>query len=285
MGRKRYENNGDGTFTSKDFGGPSSALGWPIFGDYNNDGFLDVLMMFCPNARNTLYWHNGNINHWLKVKLDGRASNRSGIGSKGGLNATIGGTNFWQMREVSCENGYAGQNGLLAHFGLGDATDVTMLRIEWPSGIVEELPDVAANQSLTVEESQSYGGQRPALTGVEKTVSGLHLTITEPDATARYLIEASTDLTSWTKLMARTSAGGTTNYLDRRLQEWHRRLNQAHFDTAALRACRSWRVVHPRGSNIVTRSLLCGNERVIEYGTPIGSRSGDEHDYREATVS
>ncbi len=215
-----FRNNGDGTFTSKDFGGPTSALGWPIFGDYNNDGFLDVLMMFGPNTRHTLFRHNGNTNHWLKVRLDGRASNRSGIGAKVRIHATIGGTNFWQMREISGQGVLGYDNGLLAHFGLGDATNVTTLRIEWPSGIVQELPDVAANQSLTVVESQSYGGQRPALTGAHKTVSGLHLTITEPDATARYLLEASTDLTSWTKLMARTSVGGTTNYLDSRMTNY-----------------------------------------------------------------
>ena len=85
-----------------------------------------------------------------------------------------------------------------------------------------------------------------------------------------------------------TPEAGAPGFWSSRLfptSEWHRRLNRADFDTAALRACRSWRFVHPRGSNIVTRSLLCSNERVIEYGTPIGSRSGDEHDYREATVS
>ena len=216
-----FRNNGDGTFTYRNLGGPSSTLSWPVWGDYNNDGFLDVLMgPPVSGGRNSLFRHNGNTNHWLKVTLDGRASNRSGIGARVRVHATIGGTNFWQMREISGQGVLAYDNGLLAHFGLGDATNVTTLRIEWPSGIVQELPDVAANQSLTVVESQSYGGQRPALTGVNKTVSGLHLGITEPDATARYLLEASSDLTSWTKLMARTSAGGTTNYLDSRMTNY-----------------------------------------------------------------
>ena len=54
--------------------------------------------------RNLLYRNNGNTNHWLKVKLDGRASNRSGIGAKVRAQATINGQTFWQMREISCEN-------------------------------------------------------------------------------------------------------------------------------------------------------------------------------------
>jgi hypothetical protein len=210
-----FRNNGDGTFTSKTVGGPTSLVGgWPVWGDYDNDGFPDVLMAYGDGRRNSLFRHNGNTNHWLKVKLDGRASNRSGIGAKVRVHATIGGTNFWQMREISGQGLVQYDNGLLAHFGLGDATNVTTLRIEWPSGIVQALPNVAANQFLTVVECQSYTNAPPQFSGVANDVAGVQLSITEPASNARYLLEASSDLVSWTKLMARTSAGGTALFTD-----------------------------------------------------------------------
>ncbi|MEI2723255.1 MAG: CRTAC1 family protein [Verrucomicrobiota bacterium] len=156
-----YRNNGNCSFTLNDVGSPTSVVGgWHVLGDYNNDGFLDIFVAFGPNKRNLLFRHNGNANHWLKVKLDGRASNRSGIGAKVRVNATIGGTNFWQMREISGQ-GLGLDNGLLAHFGLGDATNVTTLRIEWPSGIVQVVTNVTANQFLTVVESGLRGRSAP----------------------------------------------------------------------------------------------------------------------------
>lgn len=209
-----FRNNGDGTFTSQALGVLTSITGgWFIWGDYDNDGFLDALMQFGLDTRNRLFRSDGNANHWLKVKLDGRASNRSGIGAKVRAQATIGGRTFWQMREISGQ-GHGWDNGLLAHFGLGDATNVTTLRIEWPSGIVQELPNVAANQSLTVVESQGYTNAPPQIASAVNDTSGLQLAITEPAAGARYVLEASTDMTTWTKLLARTSTGGTCQFTD-----------------------------------------------------------------------
>jgi len=214
-----FHNNRDGTFTQILTGSPIYDSGRrcaPSWTDYNNDGFLD-LFIAVGNAvpeRNLLYRNNGNTNHWLKVKLDGRASNRSGIHARVRAQATINGQPISQMREISCENAYAGQNGLLAHFGLGDATNVTTLRIEWPSGIVQELQNVTNNQSLTVVESQGYGGAAPQFSGVTNSAGGLQMSFTEPAAPARYIMEASTDLVSWIKLMARTSAGGPASFTD-----------------------------------------------------------------------
>jgi hypothetical protein len=90
------------------------------------------------------------------------------------------------------------------------------LRIEWPSGIVQDIQNVTNNQFLTVVESQDYGGVRPSFTGATKDASGSQLSFTEPAAGARYLLEASTNLVTWTKLLARTSTGVTTNYTDTR---------------------------------------------------------------------
>jgi enediyne biosynthesis protein E4 len=153
-------NNGDGTFSSIERGtvvnnpGEGNGSAW---GDVNRDGFPDL---FVSNARtmpgngrgNFFFVNNGNSYAWLTIRCEGRRSNRSGIGAKVRVKATIGGREMWQRRDISGSSGYYAQNDLVASFGLGDATVVELVRIEWPSGIVQELRDVAARQFLTVTE-------------------------------------------------------------------------------------------------------------------------------------
>lgn len=220
-----FHNNRDGTFTQILTGSPvyDGDNRWaPAWADYDNDGFLDLFIAVGDGLpqRNRLYRNNGNANHWLKVKLDGRASNRSGIGARVRAQATINGQTFWQVREISCGVGQGGQSCLLAHFGLGDATNVTTLQITWPSGIVQEIQNVTADQFLTVEEHQVYAGPSPVFAGVTTTTNGLQLSIVEPVAGAVYALEGSTNLVNWTKLLARTSAGGTFAYTDTRMTNY-----------------------------------------------------------------
>lgn len=184
-----YRNLGDGTFESIDLGSPTfdgeADGGGGSWADYNNDGFLDLLMAHgngIPHP-NFLYTNNlpalGNKNHWLKVKLEGRVSNRAGIGAKVRVQATVGGRTFWQMREISGSS-ILGADGplLIAHFGLGDATNVTTLRVEWPSGNVQELTDVGPDRMLTVIEPTLITPARPSaspngsVTLTRTTVSG-----------------------------------------------------------------------------------------------------------------
>jgi enediyne biosynthesis protein E4 len=114
--------------------------------DYDNDGDLDLYVSVngWTNNSNLLYRNNGNANHWLKVALTGRISNRSAIGAKVRVKAVIGGSEVWQLRVISAQ---AWTQELVAHFGLGDAAKVDTLRIEWPSGIVQELKDVDAEST------------------------------------------------------------------------------------------------------------------------------------------
>jgi hypothetical protein len=123
-----------------------------------------------PQRPNHLYQNNspavGNTNHWLKVKLNGQASNRSGIGAKIRVKATIAGRDLWQMREMT-GNGYSQTcPGLVAHFGLGDAAKADIVRVEWPSGNVPELTDVTAGQAgqalLTITEQVFITPVRPS---------------------------------------------------------------------------------------------------------------------------
>jgi hypothetical protein len=164
-------NEGDGTFTKvtegplvNDFG-MSFACGWA---DYDNDGDLDVALVDGQNLGNqfqqlpavpvALYRNDGgNQNNWLSLTLVGTVSNRSAIGAKVLAKATIRSSAMQQMREVSSAAGGWGQSDLRVHFGLGDATIVDELRIEWPSGGVQVLNNVEANQFMTIEE-EHWGG-------------------------------------------------------------------------------------------------------------------------------
>jgi len=224
-----FRNRGDGTFESLNVGslirdGRDSRAGvrWV---DYDNDGFLDLLMtcgtMNKPRP-NHLYQNNnraiGNSNHWLKIKLVGRASNRSGIGAKLRVKATIGGRELWQMREMT-GNGYSQTcPGLVAHFGLGNAAKADLVRIEWPSGIVQTLTNVPAGLTgqppLTITEHQEYGGEPPHFNGASSSPTGCHLSIGEPLAGFCYCLEASADLVTWTKVVAQTSAGSGHEDID-----------------------------------------------------------------------
>jgi hypothetical protein len=170
--RLLLRNNRDGTF-SEVTGGPltrdPASSGASAWADYDNDGFLDVVL--CSRARNVpnnLYHNNGNTNHWLLVKLVGTTSNRSAIGAKVRVYATIWGKPLQQMREIS---GTPIVDDLRAHFGLGDTTNADLVRIEWPSRQVTELRNVASKQILTITEP-------PGLQILGKTPERLDLRVT-----------------------------------------------------------------------------------------------------------
>jgi len=206
-----YHNNGDGTFTkvldsvAVNDVSDSWAAAW---GDYDNDGFLDL---FVGNfdAANLLYHNNGNDNHWLKLRLVGSRSNRAAIGAKVRVRATINGQTFWQMREVSGGDGTMGQDSLHVHVGLGDATNADLVRIEWPSGTVQELSNVASKQFLTVTEP----GGEPRLAATRDN-GQVQLTLTGKQG-SRYALETSAALSNWISaglIVTVTNQSGTVTF-------------------------------------------------------------------------
>ncbi len=156
-----YRNNGDGTFSSLSTLLPASTSGvsWgATLGDYDDDGDLDLFVsnVGSPPSLNYLYRNDlANDNHWLKVRAVGVTSNRTAIGAKLFVRATIDGESVTQHREISSQNTFCGSNSFDVHVGLGDAAVVEELRIEWPSGTVDVYTDVAADEFLLAVEGQS----------------------------------------------------------------------------------------------------------------------------------
>ncbi|MEZ4995409.1 MAG: ASPIC/UnbV domain-containing protein [Saprospiraceae bacterium] len=96
--------------------------------------------------------NQGNENHWLQLQLKGVHSNAAAIGARVKVKARINGQEIWQLREVSSQSGYAGQNSLRVHFGLGDAVLADSLVIYWPAGGVQTYSELTADQLLIVHE-------------------------------------------------------------------------------------------------------------------------------------
>ncbi|HRI16646.1 MAG TPA: CRTAC1 family protein [Verrucomicrobiota bacterium] len=192
-----YHNQGDGNFALVTEGSVVTDVGdagGAAWGDYDNDGFPDLFVAFSAfptliAPTNALYHNNGNTNNWIKVRCVGTVANRSAIGTKVRVKATIGGVERWQMREIFGTEGWLSFNSLDAIIGLGDATVVDLLRIEWPSGIVQEFKKVPVRQTLTIVE-------RTELTIAAGSEGNFQLTLKGPRQ-QRYRLDAFSNLNGW----------------------------------------------------------------------------------------
>ena len=141
----RFENVSDRSGAA--FGISRAARG-AAFGDFNNDGFVDVAVNI--NDGPPLLLHNrGGEGNWILIKLVGSVSNRDGIGAQVRV---VGESGLTQYRVVSTAASYLSASDKRVHFGLGKDRTIKVIEITWPSGIVQRLKDVEANQILIVEE-------------------------------------------------------------------------------------------------------------------------------------
>lgn len=117
-------------------------------GDIDNDGRVDAVVTTNGGALHLLRNETPTTNHWLTLKLVGHKSNRDGIGAVIQVSTTQGS----QWNTVSSSGGYLSSNDVRAHFGLGADATAKSVEIRWPSGIVQQLQNVAADRVLIVEE-------------------------------------------------------------------------------------------------------------------------------------
>jgi hypothetical protein len=157
-------NRGDGYFekvaSAGGATGSSRGVGESVVvADYDLDGFLDLLVVNGASMGRSLglpsedggyqLYHNvGNANHWIEIDLEGTRSNRDGIGAMVYVNA--GGVTQVRMQDGGIHN--RGQNHQRLHFGLGGHAHVDTIKVHWPSGVVQELHDVQANQLIGIRE-------------------------------------------------------------------------------------------------------------------------------------
>jgi hypothetical protein len=146
-------NVGAGAFANAAAAG-GAVLETPINGrgaaviDYDNDGRLDVLMTALADRAFLLRNRHTSPGHWLKLRLEGTRSNRSGFGAH--VTVTAGGRA--SRAQALCPTGFLLQGDSRVHFGLGPHAKVDRIDIRWPSGVRQVLEQVAADQILTVRE-------------------------------------------------------------------------------------------------------------------------------------
>jgi hypothetical protein len=148
-----FQNEGDGKFKDVSLGlgeyfkqayvGRGSCIG-----DYDNDGDLDIYIVNLNNHSMFLRNNKGNQNNWLIINLIGQSSNRDGIGAR--VKVTAGGKT--QSAQKKSTTGYLSQNDPRMHFGLAGNVTADKIEIKWPSGKMQLLDNIKANQILTIKE-------------------------------------------------------------------------------------------------------------------------------------
>ncbi len=148
-----YRNDGDGSFTevSKSTGItelPTRVGRGATFGDYDNDGDVDIFIVNNHAPPTLLRNDGGNRNGWLHVQLIGTDGNRNAIGAKIQLKTA----DRTQIREVYAGESYMSSNSFITQFGVGNATQVETLQVIWSNGDTQSLHNVPTNQRLRVTQ-------------------------------------------------------------------------------------------------------------------------------------
>jgi enediyne biosynthesis protein E4 len=118
------------------------------FGDYDNDGDVDVLVINMNDRPTLLRNDSASSNRWITIRLEGTKSNRDGIGARVKLDAGKPS----QTSIVRGDGSYLSHSDVRAHFGLGEAARVDRVEIRWPSGVVDTASALRANEFYVARE-------------------------------------------------------------------------------------------------------------------------------------
>ena len=140
---------------------PESRRG-AAFGDINNDGMVDVVVINVGSPPSLLLNTSSNTNHRVLVQLQGTKSNRMAIGAR----VTVKAGDLVQMNEVRAGGSYLSQNDPRLHFGLGQQSRMATVEVRWPSGSTEVLNDLPADFIYTIVEGRGIQNRTPLPTSI-----------------------------------------------------------------------------------------------------------------------
>jgi hypothetical protein len=148
-------NNGNFTFTDVGQGAGASfmvpkAHRGAAFGDFNNDGKIDIVVNILNDKPQLFVNRTANGNHWLILKLVGTKDSRDGLGTRIKVTTAEG----VQYNHATTAVGYSSSSDKRVHFGLGKAAVVDKIELQWPTGVKQVLTHVKADQILTVVEDR-----------------------------------------------------------------------------------------------------------------------------------
>ena len=121
------------------------------FGDYDNDGDIDVYIVNLEEQGSLLRNNKGNQNNWIALNLIGETSNRDGVGAR--ISISSGGKKQYAQKVSS--SGYLSTNDPRVHFGLDKNKAVDTIEVIWPSGKIQKLENIKADQVITIKESEA----------------------------------------------------------------------------------------------------------------------------------